>query len=218
MATWQRNYNARQVAETKQRVENKRPYVPDPEHALPDAITAGLVDALGAPRRARERWVAGDQGGAMLQGLIDAPGLYFDGALIKGLLKKGGFKFSAPFEWSKPPWEQAGASKWLKESGFVNPFEHGHHWAIPQNGWGKIIPDFIKNQPWNIKGMDVVPHRRTHGRAKVEGQWLPEFNALEKLWFSTPAYFKALIGKGATDLVSSQGDEDHRGPGLAIPK
>src|SRR5690348_1412193 len=27
-------------------------------------------------------------------------------------------------------------------------------------------------------------------RAKVDGEWMPEFNSLEKLWFSTPAYFK----------------------------
>lgn len=48
-----------------------------------------------------------------------------------------------------------------KKRGMLAPKQHGHHWAIPQNGWGKNVPDRIKNQPWNIKPM---PSAEVHGR------------------------------------------------------
>lgn len=202
MSRRQNAYNERQAQAGRSAPTSTRPlYVPDPEHALPDAITTTLVDTLGSARRAREKWVAGDQLGAGIEAALNGPDQYLSGAALKGLLKKGGFKFSGKFDWSAPPWKDPGVRKWLEQSGFVNPGEQAHHWAIPQNGWGKIVPNFIKNQPWNVKGMDAVPHRRTHGRAKVDGEWLPEFTGLEKLWNATPAYFKAAVAKGATDLA-----------------
>ncbi|MBX3482455.1 hypothetical protein [Phenylobacterium sp.] len=152
----------------------------------------------------------GDKVGAMVDGMLEGPDSFLVAGAAKGALKKGGAKYLGPYDWHTPPWKQPGTRRWLEENGFVNPGEQGHHWAIPQNGWGKNFPDFIKNQPWNIKGLDPIIHRRVHSRAKVDGEWLPKFNALEQLWYGTPAYFKAMIMKGATDL--SRRDEQQSLP------
>jgi hypothetical protein len=63
------------------------------------------------------------------------------------------------------------------------PKQHGHHWAIPQNGWGKNVPDRIKNQPWNIKPM---PSAEVHGRLTNSYEGKPQFNAVERYVYGTP--------------------------------
>jgi hypothetical protein len=50
--------------------------------------------------------------------------------------------------------------------------------------------------------MDKIPHRRMHGRATVDGEGLPEFNALEKFWYGTPAYVKAVVAGSVLDAPS----------------
>lgn len=167
---------------------------PDPEHSLPDALTSGLVKALGSARRARRKWEEGHQVEATKDAALGLPDLYFDGALIKGMLKSGGAKFVGPHVWRTPPWKAPGARRWLGEKGFLNPNEPGHHWLIPLNGWGKAIPDFIKNQPWNIKGgLDAVTHGRIHGPYKVDGVKLAQFGVVRRFWDGTPAYAKAFV-------------------------
>jgi hypothetical protein len=78
----------------------------------------------------------------------------------------------------------------MQEKGFIEAGEHGHHWAIPQNQWGKDIPQWIKNQPWNIKSLDPVMHGRLDHRMGD----LPRFSLAERLWHGTPAWFKAAAG------------------------
>jgi hypothetical protein len=163
-----------------------------------------LVHTLGSARAARKKWESGDQLGASIDAAIGRPDSYGVGAAVKGVLKKGGMKILGPKNWRNPPWKPAGAREWLEKNGFVNPGEDGHHWLIPQNGWGKSIPDWIKNQPWNIKGMDKIPHRRSHGRARVDGEWMPEFSDLEKFWYSTPAYVKAIVAGSVLDAPPEQ--------------
>jgi hypothetical protein len=207
MTRRQKAYNAAQDAAPQSAMSRStaaQRLPPDPEHFLPDAITAELVRTLGSARAARKKWEGGDKVGAGVDAALGLPDAYANGAILKGLMKKGGVKIFGPKNWHNPPWKQPGAREWLEQNGFINRGEKGHHWLIPQNGWGKAVPEWIKNQPWNIKGMDDVPHRRSHGRAKVDGEWLPEFTDLEKFWSATPAYFKALVGGVVLDAPNTE--------------
>jgi hypothetical protein len=63
-----------------------------------------------------------------------------------------------------------------------------HHWFVPQSGWGKYVPDLIKNQPWNIMPMPSAEfHRAIHGLG------IHPFSAAEQIWYGTPGWFKALL-------------------------
>ena len=165
-----------------------------------DAPGAGPFDDLNFARKGREKWERGDRVDAMtdaLQGLADAVITY---DLARGL-KKGGLKLDGPFAWRTPPWEEPGARKWLGDKGFLEKGEHGHHALIPNNGWGKKVPDAIKNQPFNIVGMEAAEHGRIHGRYKGA----PQYNVLERYWRGTPRWWKASnawLGAAAADAIS----------------
>jgi len=99
------------------------------------------------------------------------------------------------------------AAAWMGEKGFLAKGQHGHHWAIPQNGWGKQIPDAIKNQPWNIKPM---PSPEVHGRITAPYKGKPQFNVAQRYWYGKPAWSKvgtaAAIGHPIA-AVNAQSDQ-----------
>ena len=114
---------------------------------------------------------------------------------VGGTVLKGGLKLG-PTVWRVKPWEKAkglqGVREWMTEKGFAEAGQPVHHWAIPQGGWGKAVPDAIKNQLWNLKPMkDAVEHGRVHGRYTVDGVKLPQFNFAQRVWYGTPDWLKA---------------------------
>jgi hypothetical protein len=113
---------------------------------------------------------------------------------VGGVVLKGGIKVSGPFVWRTKPWEAAkGVRQWMSDINFAKPGQPVHHWAIPQGGWGKNVPDWFKNQLWNAKPTtDAVEHGRIHGSYKVDGLKLPQFDAVRRFWYGTPDWFKAL--------------------------
>jgi RHS repeat-associated protein len=75
---------------------------------------------------------------------------------------------------------------WMGETGRAEAGQQVHHWAIPRNGWGKEIPDWLKNQPWNLMPMESAElHQAIHGWGE-----LGEFG---RFWSGTPDWFKALL-------------------------
>lgn len=167
-----------------------------------------MVPVWGSGREALADLHDGDYLGAVGNGAMAASDL----ALAKGLLTaagKGAVKISGTHVWKTKPWDETpGVRKWLGEKGYLKPGEHGHHGLVPQNGWGKSVPDFIKNQPWNIKGLDAVTHGRVHGPYTVDGVKLPRFNPIERVWHGTPTWTKPAAASMAGDSV--------RAPTLAI--
>ena len=200
MAQWQRAYNEEQStaqqSQSQPRARTSQPTrpPPDPEHSLPDAATAHFTKVLGFAREARGKWERGDKAGAALDAALGLPDVYVDGSLLKSQWKIWG-----PKAWHTPPWQAPGVRKWMKNSGLIGIKEHGHHAYIPQGGWGKRVPGFIKNQPWNIKPLDPITHRRVHSRARVDGVWLPRFNRLERFWYGTTPFAKGLLGSALLD-------------------
>jgi RHS repeat-associated protein len=83
--------------------------------------------------------------------------------------------------------------KWLTKCGWRQfRGQQMHHWAIPQGGWGKYLPNWLKNQPWNLMGMpDAAFHGGLHGVG-------PEaFDFGERLWYGTPNWLAAGMGSVA---------------------
>lgn len=194
-AQTQRAYNQRQAAEVAARRSGARlptrsagpSWAPDVGHL---GAAESLIPIWGSGREALADLHDGDYLGAVGNGAMAIS----DVALAKGIavgVAKGAAKVGGSYAWrSRPQDEVAGVRKWMGEKGHLAPGQHGHHGIIPQNGWGKAVPDFIKNQPWNIKGLDPVTHGRIHGRYTVNGVKLPRFNPAERVWHGTPTWTK----------------------------
>lgn len=166
-----------------------------------------VTEGLNFAREGRKKW----ENGQYVQAVGDAAegigNLIVTVDTLSGI-SKGGLKLKGTFVWRTKPWEEAGARKWLGEKGFLEPGQHGHHALIPNNGWGKAVPDWFKNQPFNIKGMEsAAQHGRVHGRYKGA----PQFNALERYWYGTPQWWKAMN-------ASVLGSAIQRAPNLPHPK
>lgn len=147
-----------------------------------------LIPVWGSAREAIADGLEGDVVGAGLNAALALSDLTVGGAAVKGLAKggvfiaKAGTKRAAPYGW------KGNVRTCMGEKGYLEEGQHGHHWAIPQNGWGKDVPDWIKNQPWNIKGM---PSPEVHGR--IHGQYgqKPQYGVVEQYVRGTPTWSKA---------------------------
>ena len=122
------------------------------------------------------------QEGKWIRGTINTAVAVSDVFLVKAAasgIAKGAFKLGS-HTWGA-------TSKWLTKKGWRQfKGQHMHHWLIKQGGRiGKMVPEIIKNQPWNLMPMKTAAlHRALHGRGTM--------NAIEKLWHGTPRWFKAL--------------------------
>ena len=154
-------------------------------------LAESLIPVWGSGREAVADFQEGDFAGAALNGALAVSDLFLAGSVVKGV-GKGAFYVAKnaaknPYDWDRY------VRPWLgKERGMLAPKQHGHHWAIPQKGWGKKVPDSIKNQPWNIKPM---PSAEVHGRLTNSYKGKPQFNAVERYAYGTPTWAK--VGTGA---------------------
>ena len=93
---------------------------------------------------------------------------------------KGGAKLAGSNTWNA-------TRKWMGKTGMLEPGRHGHHAIIPRGGWGKGVPDKIKNQPWNITDM---PSPEVHGRIHGNYKGQPQYPWLERHWGGSPGWAK----------------------------
>lgn len=172
----------------KQRALNARREQADQYIRSHPGTAESLIPVWGSAREAIADGLEGDVGGAALNGALAVSDLMVAGAVAKGVAKgaifvaKKGTKRAEPYGWN------GNVRKWMGDQGYLEPGQHGHHWAIPQNRWGKDVPDWIKNQPWNIKAM---PSREVHGRIDHRVGDLPRFSPAQQYWYGTPAWSKA---------------------------
>jgi hypothetical protein len=142
----------------------------------------------------------GNYGGAALNGALAASDLFLAGSIAKGIAK-GGIYVAGKATTRAAPYAWRYMRPRMQEKGFIKAGEEGHHWAIPQNQWGKEVPEWLKNQAWNIKSLDSVTHARL--RNKIGD--LPRFGPLDRLRYGTPAWAKAVAGSAAGHSVSTVG-------------
>lgn len=153
-----------------------------------------LIPVWGSGREAVADFQEGDYAGAALNGALAASDLFLAGSIAKGVAKGGVYVAEnvakkAPYAWKKE------VRPWMIDKGYLKPGQHGHHWAIPQNVWGKNVPEWLKNQPWNIKPMPEGPAgAEMHGRMTNAYKGKPQFNAVERYVYGTPTWSKVAGG------------------------
>jgi hypothetical protein len=162
-----------------------------------------LVPVWGSAREAVADVYDHDIPGAFLNGamaLTDLGGGWTAKALGKTMIKAASKEGSRvgltraidPNKWSL-------ARKRMVENGYLEKGQDGHHWLIPQNGWGREFPTSIKNQPWNIKPMpNSKEGKAMHGRITnaytIPGETIQRkrYNALDRYIVGTPTWAKAV--------------------------
>lgn len=143
-----------------------------------------MAPVWGSAREAVADAADGDMVGAIANGALAVADLTGEGYVLK-TLGKGGLRLGASNAWK-------GTRKWMGEKGLLQPRQHGHHWLIPQREWGERVPDVIKNQPWNIKGM-ASPQLHTRIRTGTKSG-LPRLNPVERYLHGTPTWWKVQNG------------------------
>lgn len=162
-----------------------------------------LIPVWGSGREAVADFQEGDYTGADLNGALAASDLFLAGSIANGIAKGGvsvatNVAKKAPYAWKEE------VRPWMIKQGYVKPRQHGHHWAIPQNGWGKSVPEWLKNQPWNIKAMPEGPAgAQMHGRMTNSYEGQPKFNAVERYVYGTPTWSKVVVGAAVGHPVAS---------------
>jgi len=174
-----REVAARKVAEAQERPSRS---VGHPGFA------ESLIPVWGSGREAVADFQEGDYAGGALNTALAASDLFAGGAVAKGVIKGGKYALKASKSVAKDPYAWKNVRRWMGKEGILDSGQHGHHWLIPQNGWGKNVPTWIKNHPLNIKGMsDPVTHWRIDHRVGD----LPRFNPAQRYWYGTPDWAKA---------------------------
>ena len=125
--------------------------------------------------------------------------------LVGDVLKAGGklswnvaFKLAGSNEWKA-------TRSWMVKNGYKELVgKEGHHWLFEQNqGLGKTVPKWLKNQPWNIKALEEGSHDLAHYG-----------NPLQKLWYGTPDWLKrfgfSYGGRGAERVEKMIVNQPHR--------
>lgn len=180
MVRGQKAYNAQQEAALSKRSAKQDDY-----WSSHPGIAESFIPVWGSAREAVADYREGDMVGAVANGALAVTDLTGEGYVLKSL-GKGGLKVAGSHAWKD-------TRKWLGPEGkaLLAKGQHGHHWLIPQNGWGKNVPDAVKNQPWNIKPM---PSAETHARMHGKRGDLPQFNAVERYVQGTPTWWKVQNG------------------------
>jgi hypothetical protein len=178
-----------------------------------------IIPVYGSAREAIADYQEGDIAGAVLNGALAAsdliPGAAVGKALVKGTAYYGAKQAAKHALSREGAYGWRNVRKWMGKTGQLEKFEHGHHWAFEN---GTRVPDWIKNQPWNIKGLDAVTHGRIHGPYTITDKAgirtkLPEYSLPEKYWYGTPWWMKqvpaTVAGKGA-GAVKAQIDKPQK--------
>jgi hypothetical protein len=158
-----------------------------------------VVPIWGSGKEALADFEDGDYLGAAGNGVLAASDVFLAKAILTGLIK-GGAKVGGTYVWRNPVWKEENMRQWLGRRGFVKPNQHAHHGIIPQKA---PVPDWIKNQPFNIKPLDAVTHGRVHGRYTVNGQKLPRFKLGQRLWYGTPGWTKPATASSAGHALTA---------------
>lgn len=75
------------------------------------------------------------------------------------------------FAWSQPPSNvyHPGIGHYLRPVVGARPGQELHHWLIPQGRWGRLVPNYIKNRPWNIRVLTQEAHAQVDIYRNVAG-------------------------------------------------
>ena len=170
----------------------------------------GFIPIYGSGRAAIDDF----QNGHYVWGTVNGALAITDVFLLKSLATaagKGLWKFGS-HSWSA-------TSKWATQNGWREfSGQPIHHWAIPQNGWGKTMPNWLKNQPWNF--MPINPPKGISPRIwhdMIEGKGRGAFGFSGRMWYGTPSSAKAVVTDVGGKLINGErGTLPNPGPGNGV--
>ncbi len=139
----------------------------------------GMIPVWGSGRAAINDFQEGRSGWGVVNTGMAVSDVFLVKAVVTGIAK-GGLKIGGSYAWGA-------ARKYYGKTGFAESGQALHHWLIPQGTWGKEVPNWLKNQMPNLMPMTSRGfHNAVHG-------WGPNaYNGLQRLWYGTPQWFKAL--------------------------
>jgi RHS repeat-associated protein len=155
----------------------------------------GLIPVWGPAKQAIADFSCGKLGWGSFNILLAASDVIPVRSLVAGAAK-GSWKLGS-HTWGA-------TSKWLTRTGRRQfKWQEFHHWLIPRNGpIGRRIPDWLKNQPWNLMPM---PSSQFH--IALHGKGPNAFGLGKRLWYGNPSWFKALAASTAGRAVTlAQGE------------
>ena len=133
-----------------------------------------LIPVWGSGRAAINDFQEGRYGWGVFNTAMAISDVFLIKALYTGVLKVG-VKSTGKMGWKS-------VRSWLGKKGFAKSGQHVHHWLIPQGRWGKYIPNWIKNQPWNLLPMKTNKlHHLIHSK---------RLNIFGRIWLGTPLWVK----------------------------
>jgi hypothetical protein len=175
-------------------------------HSNHPGFAESLIPVWGSGREAVADFQDGNIWGGAFNTALAASDLFLAGDVAKAVAKGGFYALKGPIG------EAAAAQTWkrvsakMRDEGMLEAGQHGHHWFVPQKGWGKIVPDVIKNHPINIMAMpDTATHMRITGRYKG----LPRFNPFERYWYGTPTWSKVATVDAVGHPIAAATAGDH---------
>lgn len=183
---WEREHRAALAADAARRASNWGSRHP--------GTLESMVPIWGSGREAYADFEDGNYWEAAGNAAMAASDVFLVKAIATGLLK-GAVKAGGSHTWNA-------TRKWMGKRGYLERGQQGHHWLVPQSGWGKRVPNKIKNQPWNIKGMESRAfHDGVHGKGDYD------FGLVARAWHGSPAWPKATGVSIGGRLVPDDTDE-----------
>lgn len=164
-----------------------QPYNPE-WYKLHPGFLESLLPVWGPAREAAVDGANGDNLGWALN-----TGLAITDAMGVGTLLRDGIKLGGSHTWRA-------TRQWLTKTGFADKGQVVHHAIFERNqGIGKYLPDWFKNQPFNLKPM---PSAQIHDRMAHDAHGLPQLNLLQQLHYGTPDWAKWSLPGAASSVVS----------------
>ena len=136
-----------------------------------------LVPILGATRAACNDFAEGRLFWGSLNAAVAFSDIAIATAVVKGV-SRGAVKLGRTYTWGV-------VGPWYRHTRSVADGVDAHHWLIPRGGGGRLVPDWIKSQPWNLVPVPAALHRRgIHGRQSG-------LLNVSELVYGTPTWFTA---------------------------
>lgn len=155
-----------------------------------------FIPVWGSGRAAINDFQCGRWGWGLFNTAMAVSDAFLVGSAVKAI-GKGAWKLGSH------TWKATRA--WYGQSRGLAKGQHVHHWAIERNGpIGRHVPDWFKNQPWNLNPMpSPQAHTRVHG-------WGPDaYGPFGRWWHGTPDWAKNAeanaVGRGVN---GARGDSD----------
>jgi hypothetical protein len=181
------------------------------------SVGRSLIPIAGSAQEAVADYQDGDYVGAAGNGLLAVSDVFpakvaasVGGKVIAKkavyIAPRGGVD---PYDWKK-------MRKWSGESGLLKKHQIGHHGIIPdgKDTWGQRVPEWFRNQPWNLRAMPEGPkgwavHNGIHGQfGEPQMGLVPAWTAGTPLWALAAQGWAigraAMHGKRAVEAAQDQ--------------